>query len=369
MELAYEALTRSIRTVLTANSSAEMIRNILTSAQELLGAEAASVFLLEPDSEQLVLAGSTNMIEENVPPIRIKLGVGIAGWVAQNNTPVNLADVVSDPRFYSGIDRKTGFQTRGYLCVPLTVNDNVIGTIQLLNRTRGDIFSHEEFQLFLCFAALASLAIHKSQLHEAQIEKERLLAELALAETYQERMLPKSFFPPDDYAVTTHHKIARHLGGDYFDAFPSPHGFVLTIADVSGKGPGAALWMSGLANLLHYQSKHGSSPLEAISSIDRHFSEVFPLGIFITMFLAVVQDNILYYTSAGHNPMLLGKPDGGWEWLSSNGLPLGIMPDHPRPIDQRPFEPGSRLILFTDGIPEATSQKEECSARKSSSRS
>ncbi|MDK9700600.1 MAG: SpoIIE family protein phosphatase [bacterium] len=352
----YEPLTRSIQTVLDANNSQEMIGRILISAQKLIGAEAASIFLLNELEQILTLAAATNLTTEQMKQVKVPVGKGIAGWVAQHHKSVNITDASCDERFFAGIDKKTGFSTRGYLCVPMVAYDKVIGTLQLLNQTTGGTFSSEAQQMLQCFAALAALAIFKSRMYEAQLEKERLEVELNTAQTFQSRLVPSSIVPLNGYEIQSYYRVARTLGGDYYDAFPSRHGYIVTIADVSGKGPGAALWMSALANLMRFTAQREQSPLDTLSEIDHHFSSVFPFGVFITLFLGIIQDGELVYRNAGHLPILLSTKAGGCKQLPATGLPIGLNPDFPSTTERCVFPHGARLLLYTDGVTEATNR-------------
>ncbi len=352
-ETSYHELANAIRSVLESNETRLMFRQILLSVQSLIHCEAASIFLMNTNHDQLTLTDSTNLILDPTKPIVIPVGTGIAGWVAANNQSINIANVESDPRFFSGVDKKTGFKTHGYLCVPLRTSDETIGTIQALNRIDGELFHESEQELLECFAALAALAIRKSQMHETELAEQQLVSELSIASEFQKRLMPSEIPQPNGMQVTGHCSVARNIGGDYFDAFPTRNGYFAIVADVSGKGPGAGLWMSGLANLLRYLNSIGESILDAIPRIGAHFAMQFPLGTYITLFAAEVTADRFDYISAGHIPVILLTAEGEITQIKSTGVPLGLLPELPAQRKSLPFERGSRLILFTDGITEA----------------
>lgn len=349
-----QALLRATRSVLDANDTLQIILQILAAGQELLEAEAASLFLVDSRRKVLRMAAATNLPQKVWKTIEVPLGQGISGWVAAHGESVRVKDVSSDPRHFSGVDRQTGFTTRGYMSVPLIVGDEVIGTLQVLNQTSGGSFSKQDEELLEGFATIAALAINKRRMHDAELEKERMEAELTVAEAFQRRLLPDDFHAPTGITVQGYHLAARSMGGDLYDGFPSgDKAFTFLVGDVSGKGPGAAIWMSGFSSAVRLVAREGRDPLAELQLLDQHMHQLLPAESFLTLFIGRIEDNELHYSSAGHNSMLLMLPDGNHKWLESTGLPIGMMPDFPRERGHHPFPSGSRLILFTDGITEA----------------
>lgn len=353
MNAADKALLDATRAVLNANDSTRVILQILSSSQDLLKAEAASLFLLNRKKRCLNMAAATNLPPRTWPSISVPVGVGVSGWVAQEGVTALVDDVSRDNRFFQGVDQQTGFKTRGYLSVPLSVNGTILGTLQVLNQTQGGRFTREDAELLEGFAVVAALAINKSRMHEAALEKERMEAELGVAEAFQRRLLPTDFGAPPDIHIHGYHQAARSMGGDLYDGFPTANGFTFLVGDVSGKGPGAAIWMSGFSSALRLKAREGHDLIDNLPALDRHMHHLLPAESFITMFMGTVEVDSLRYVSAGHNSMLLLSPDGSHRWLESTGLPIGMMPDFPRETATVPFPKGSTLVLYTDGVSEA----------------
>ena len=364
MDVHSRALLEAIRAVLNEYDFKRIINRIMTSAKELLSAEAASLFLVNRKLKRLEMAASTNLPSRVERRIHFPMGIGVAGWVAATGESVNLEDITKDPRHYREVARQTGFKTRGYLCVPLKVGGNVLGTLQVLNHTKGGRFSPEDRELLEAFSVVASLAIKKCQMHEVALEKRRMQMELEVAEAFQRKMLPLRFDPPSGLRIAGFNRPARRMGGDIYDGFALQNGYCVLLGDVSGKGPGAALWMASLSSLLHFLADQGKDPLNEIEVLDRHLSTMMPTGTFITMFIGTFRNDQLYYSSAGHNPMLLVNADGEFDWLDSTCLPLGVMPEMPCAIRSIPFSRGDRLILFSDGVTEAWNSKGEMYGEK-----
>jgi len=169
-----------LQTVLTA---------ILESAANIARSEASTLFLIDQMSGDLKFAIPTGPAAEKLANIRIKKGVGIAGWVAENEKPIIVPDVSEDPRFHPEIDKISGFKTRSILAVPLKSKDKVIGVLEALNKQEGLSFSKEDVMLFSAFADHAALAIENAKLHESievqSAERCRLQVKLIEAEKDQ----------------------------------------------------------------------------------------------------------------------------------------------------------------------------------------
>ncbi len=159
--LRLDSLIEISQMLMSAVEPDEVLRVILNAAVRLFAAEASSIALLDPDDQKLAFAFSAG--EASVGEFRIDLGQGIAGWVAQTGTGTICNDVSQDARFFDGVDRTTGFQTRSLLCAPLKQRDRVIGTIEALNTARPGGFSPEDLELLTAFGGLAGAAIERVQ--------------------------------------------------------------------------------------------------------------------------------------------------------------------------------------------------------------
>lgn len=213
---------------------------------------------------------------------------------------------------------------------------------------------------------LEGVANSVNDMVESLKEKERIGAELSLATDIQAHMLP-SIFPPfpehkeiDLYAIM---HPAKEVGGDFYDFFmlDDTH-LAVVIADVSGKGVPAALFMVIAKTLIKNHAQMGLSPAEVFSKVNQMLCEGNDAALFVTAWLGVLDltDGKLTYVNAGHNPPLIKKGDGGFEFLASRPAFVLAGMDGVR---YRQYEltmaPGDRLFLYTDGVTEATNRKNE----------
>jgi sigma-B regulation protein RsbU (phosphoserine phosphatase) len=204
-------------------------------------------------------------------------------------------------------------------------------------------------------------------------EKERLEQELKIARKIQMSLLPQGPLLMPGLALTAHCEPAREVGGDYYDFLPlDAHRVGILIADVSGKGTSAALYMAELKGLMLSLSERYGSPRQLLIEANRIISHHLDTRSFITMTYAVidVRARTLTHARAGHCPLIyLPGPHaaaGGVRILAPDGLVLGLKIDNGEMFerllqeDSLPLGPGDLFVLFTDGISEAMNTADEC---------
>jgi phosphoserine phosphatase RsbU/P len=195
-------------------------------------------------------------------------------------------------------------------------------------------------------------------LHQEALEKQKIEQDIAVAASIQQRILPKTLPGIDGYDIAGINIPSKSVGGDYYDCIPLPDGrFAMVIADVAGKGVPAALLVSSFhAYLTAYLE--GAMPLVDLAvRLNRVIARASTEDKFITAFFALLtpSSGALESVSAGHNPVFLRHTDGTLQELSLGGIPLGMLDmDFPYRSESLTLKSGERLLLYTDGIPEAT---------------
>ncbi len=153
------------------------LKQILHLATRAVDADTGSILLIDDENGDLVFTLTLDERSENLKGIRLKPGQGVAGWVAQHNAALIVPNVQQDPRFYDGVDRVTGFETRSLLSVPMRHRDQVVGIIQLVNKRLGN-FSKEDLNLLEAVAAIAAVALENSRLYAKTRDRATELAML-----------------------------------------------------------------------------------------------------------------------------------------------------------------------------------------------
>ncbi|HNL11612.1 MAG TPA: GAF domain-containing protein, partial [Turneriella sp.] len=131
----------------------EVLRLVLQEMRTLSGAEIASIFLINKKDQVLEFAATTDEKADLLKNIRVPLGKGISGYVAQTGEYVNQSDIQSDTRYYREVDVTRGGETKSYLCVPLKLRGEIKGTVQLMNKAGGHPFSDADVRLMLNFSS------------------------------------------------------------------------------------------------------------------------------------------------------------------------------------------------------------------------
>src|SRR3954470_8436430 len=172
--------TRNLRILLeVSNALASQVRlddllvTIISKTAEVLDAERATLFLYDPERHEL-WSKTADRLE--IKEIRLSVGQGIAGNVAQARIVENIPDAYADPRFKREFDKLTGYRTRSILSMPLIGgHDELVGVIQVLNKKSEAAFDREDESLLRGLTAHISVAIERANLIEAYIEKDRIL--------------------------------------------------------------------------------------------------------------------------------------------------------------------------------------------------
>ena len=205
-----------------------------------------------------------------------------------------------------------------------------------------------------------------NDLMAATKERERAGAELTLATRIQSGMLPSTFpaFPDrTEFDVYASMDPAREVGGDFYDFFliDDDH-LALVIADVSGKGVPAALFMMAAKIILQSHAKLGETPAQILANANEAVCARNDAEMFVTVWLGILEISTgrLTAANAGHEFPVLRKPDGAFElYKDRHGFVIGGMEGVRYREYEIQLEPGARLFVYTDGVPEATNAKEE----------
>ena len=217
---------------------------------------------------------------------------------------------------------------------------------------------------------LASVIAHyirtAMERHALELEKERVTTELSLATRIQSNFLPKIFPPfPDRHEFDLYASMtpAREVGGDLYDFFLIDEDHLcLVIGDVSGKGVPASLFMMLSSALIHHVAMHELSPAKILTEVNNEICNRNPEQMFVTVWLGVLEisTGILTAASAGHEYPALRKAGGSFEILKDkHGFVLGGMPGVRYREYTLQLEPGTKLFVYTDGVPEATDANQQ----------
>jgi phosphoserine phosphatase RsbU/P len=320
-------------------------------------------------------------------------------WATGASGPMTVTSALSVPELYDRISAAEGSVGRtlgqGLLIVLFAIGalfliieamaliagfalaKSLTGSVHALfagtERVRQGDFTHKiavrsEDQLGELALSFNSMTASIEDLLRQAAEKKRLEEELRIAHEIQMSLLPQGPLVMEGLSVTALCVPAREVGGDYYDFLPLGDQRVgVLIADVSGKGTSAALYMAELKGLVLSLSEIHSSPRAMLIALNRIIANHLDARSFITMTYAVVdlRARSITYARAGHTP-LIHVPgtcaDGGPRQvriLTPDGMVVGLKLDNGEMFDRHlveetiPLQPGDLYLLFTDGISEA----------------
>lgn len=375
----------------------DLLHKIMETTARVMNAEASSVILVDMERSELYFELAIGEKSEELQEIRLKLGEGIAGWVAETGKSVKIDDATIDPRWSSKVADTVDYSTRNMLCVPILSKGAVIGVIQVLNKRGGAHFTDKDLWLLESIAAPTAVSLENAMLYDAlqksihalrtTVEaKERMESELRIAQQIQLGLLPSgtpvsnfvtevvmddagigtsasAVVPPgqdpDERKRVVIHSIirpAREVGGDFFDYFwINDTELFFTLGDVSDKGIPAALFMMVTMTLVRGKMKADMTPGELLSDVNQELYKE-DSTMFATIFCGMlnVQTGELQFSDGGHCTPYIVRATGQVEPVrGQKGLPLGVMDEMDYADNRLQLDTGDLLILYTDGITEA----------------
>jgi isopentenyl phosphate kinase/serine phosphatase RsbU (regulator of sigma subunit) len=358
-----KALQTVSQVMATSISLGELLRLIVDKLTETIGAEKGTLYLIDSAKNELY---SEILQDKGVTEIRVKIGEGLAGTVAQTGTTINLANAYDDPRFNPIFDRASGFLTRSVITAPMrNPKGDVIGVVQVINKKEG-LFSTNDEKTLLAMAAQAAISIEIARLHSQELNRKLLEQELQTAKKIQESLLPSRIMAHPHWQVGLFWQPANNVAGDFYTVLPlttgnQPQQWLFSVADVSGKGVPAAIFMAVASTIMQSVTAVYPTPTEMLHSVNKALvSFNRDSRMFASIFLGYLncEQGLFTCASAGHNPPLLCRA-GRAEYMPIKGVIAGMFDSIPLEARQIQLGIGDVVVLYTDGITEATDEDNE----------
>jgi sigma-B regulation protein RsbU (phosphoserine phosphatase) len=358
-----DRLTLLCRLSQTFNSSLdldEVLNRVMDEVIAAVQAERGFLMLREPDG-RLVFRVARGMEHETIDDPQFEVSRSVVERVAHEGQPVLTSDAQADDRFRMRASVMS-LGLRSILCVPLALKDTVLGVVYVDNRLQRGLFVENDLELLSAIASSAAVAIENARLYQVAVEKGRMERELQMAHEVQTSLLPRQTPKVPGWEFAALWRPAREVAGDYYDFIPG-HGGQLgfVIGDVSDKGMHSALFMAVTRSIVRASVSHAPAPVQGIINANRLIHADSAGGMFVTLFYALLRPEVgeITYVNAGHNPPLLCRQISTEQEplveLKPTGMALGILEDFP--FEQRTvrLDPGDCLVLYTDGVTDATS--------------
>lgn len=330
----------------------ELIDKVVNDVARSFGCVEANIYLHEEERGEIALAGVCGCTVYHKGH-SLKIGKeGMAGYVAATRQMRYAADVRKDEYYISCEET-----TLSEVAIPLLVEGKLVGVFSA-SHPELDAFPPEQLRLLQALCVHISVAINNARRfqHERN-QRQKMISEVHEARTIQQGLFPKSSPYIPGFAISGLSIPAGAVGGDWYDFIPFDDGsWGLVLADVAGKGTGAALLMSATRGMLRSLAETCVGPAEVLTKLNRLLVEDFPSGRFVTMLYAVLNPNLrtLTFASAGHLRPLLVNGHGARFLDSERGIPLGL--GFGNFSESKVHLPeGSRLVFYSDGITETES--------------
>ena len=250
---------------------------------------------------------------------------------------------------------------------PIFAGEDFIGTLTIGKTPAAraarpghidSVFTAGQANVVGAFADFLAVQVVNARFHEEQVATRLVAHELDIANNIQQSLLPKQLIALPGFQLAAFCRSARQVGGDFYDVLRvNDHEQLLVIADVMGKGVPAAMFAAILRTMLRASPELAQQPAALLTRVNRLlFEELSGVDMFITAQLAYVNSKTrrLVTASAGHCPLLLTTRAGEQvKEYSPEGMPLGILHDTTFVDESVELPPDFRLLLYTDGLPEA----------------
>ena len=262
-----------------------LLDQIIIDVANTFGYKRLAILLKEDQTDELVIAaGWTGELCLKGTRFKIGEGLGIGAHAAATGQTFYAPDVRKVPFYVAGEQ-----ETLSEVDIPLTIRGELIGIFNV-EHAEGNAFSPERIRLLEALAGHVSTAIANARMFQRErLEKERMAKELEEAHEIQSGLFPISAPQARGFEVTGVCLPCREVGGDWYDYIPLADGqLAVVLADVSGKGMGAAFLMSSTRSALRLHAARGLSPKEILFELNKFLVEDFPASKFVTMVYAVL---------------------------------------------------------------------------------
>lgn len=330
----------------------DILRRAVKRIKSYMDAEAASVFLVDREQQNLVCRASAGPVD--VTDMAIKTDNGIIGRTFTSGESQMIIDAQKDEDFICHVDTLTGFQTKSVLCTPLIIQSKTIGVLQVLNKLDEGLFQTRDSDILRLLATPISLAVQNARFTLNFVEQKRIKKELTLARKLQRSLLPGRLKPP--FPVVGTNISANEVSGDFYDYFILNDGTVgFIIGDVSGKGLDASMLMVRASSLLRWIGKDHLPPGQWLAKANKELCEKASRGLFVCAAVGYYnpKTDIATWSNAGLPPVIYKCPKCTIQTWNADAPPLGIKASD-LSFDQQSTQLNQGgLYLLTDGLTDA----------------
>ncbi len=344
-----ETVAKIARLIVQTMPLESLLDSILRACVEKTSAERAAIMLVSKDGTLIPRAYFSRAKSSG----RFAISQSIASKAIRENQAILIKDVAGDENLRMS-ESVASLRIRSAICTPLWNGEKTVGILYVDTTELERQFGETDLLFFSSLSGMIAEKIENTLLAEIAKEKERLDTEIEIARDIQHHLFPKEIPHIEGYDITCFNRASREVGGDYFDVITIGESYGIAIADVSGKGIGAAMLMSNLQAILRSKATITTAPGELLRQTNVDLLDRVGEGRFISMFYVILEPQVcrLTYANAGHNPPLVVKKEGETTDLQVSGIPLGILSNTEYQAFEQMISPGDLVVLYSDGITE-----------------
>ena len=354
--IGYNMLLEAAEALVSTFDVDTVLRRLLRLVREILGYEYCTILLVGEDGVTLDVAARLGYPEDTVQNLKLRVGKGLTGRVAETGEPMLVQDVSKENRYLKGLE-----DAKSELVVPMKFEQNVMGVFDVQS-AQMNAFDARDVEVLSALANLASIALSNARSYAKALEKHRFDSELRLAAEIQKTLLPAEAPSIRGYEVCGRNVPSEEVGGDYFDFIELDRSNLgIAIGDVSGKGIPAAILVAHVQASLRAQAENLYHIDSIISKVNSALSKITETTRFASVFYGVIDSDrdILTFCNAGHNPPIVFREGGSTLSLEAGGLVLGMFADAVYVHERLQLMHGDVVFLYTDGVTEATNARGE----------
>ncbi|HNW27641.1 MAG TPA: SpoIIE family protein phosphatase [Spirochaetota bacterium] len=349
------ALYEVAQSISLAGPDDDIIDNICKSLAKSMKVRRVSIIFYDENDKRLTIESAYGLPESIVQSCDIDINSSIAGHVFRSGDPMMVSDInreIPGKMVFPG----RNYKTDSFISVPIQYKNKTIGVLSCADKNNGKYFDSFDLRIVTTICSQVS-QIYTNIHNQKMAENQRILSrDIDIAAEIQKKILrgiPGSF---NNHLLSAFTRPARSVGGDFYDFSKlNENKYSILVADISGKGIPAALFMGSALNVVRAERRIDSSPAGLLKNANRYIFQDSEYGMFVTLFYAVIDshNNLITYASAGHNDqMLVRSRTREVIMLNADGKALGLADDEIFEERVILYEPGDFLILFTDGVTE-----------------
>ena len=350
----FPVLSEMAKMLVLAEDKEAMLERALALTNRIIPADRLAVLFTNEETEEIYTAAT--LLPGGKEMGSFTLSRTIVTQILTEKSAILVGDATEDPRF-AGQESIVMSAMKSAMAVPLFDEGRVLGVLYVDTTNPLHRYNDEYLRLLAMFGNIIASRLLNYELLGEREERKILDAELNRAAGIQTKLLDVKRPSIPGFSFAAYLESSRSVGGDLYDFTLLADGRLLfLVADVSGKGMGAALLMSNI--LASFRVLYDQEPFDLLGVVGKVSSQLFghsDPGDFATLFIGVIDpaSSELTYVNAGHNPPLLVRKDGSVELLEASGTMIGAFDMNTWSEAKGHFDEGDLLFVFSDGVPEA----------------